>query len=200
MLIGVGIGPGDPELLTLKAVRILKQSDRVYAPGRMAADIIKPYATAEILHFPMTQDREILEKHWQENARIIAAEAADKLVSFTVIGDPNFFSTFTHLRRIIEQQHPEIQITTIPGISAITSFTAQANTPIDHSFEVSDGSEKKTKIILKAVRPREIQEKLSKEGYTEFTYLEHLFSEKEHITTRLPEKGSYFSMILARKP
>jgi precorrin-2/cobalt-factor-2 C20-methyltransferase len=199
MLIGVGIGPGDPELLTLKAVRILKQSDKVYAPGEMAADIIKPYATAEILTFPMTYDKDTLEKHWEENARIIASEAKNKLVSFAVIGDPNFFSTFTHLRRIIEKQHPDISITTISGVSAITSFAAQSNTPVDRSFEVSDGSEKKTKIVLKAVRPKKIERELRAEGYTEFIYLENLFTEKENITMNLPEKGTYFSMILARK-
>jgi precorrin-2/cobalt-factor-2 C20-methyltransferase len=200
VLVGVGLGPGDPELLTLRAVKILKESAKVYVPGKLAAQLIKPYATAQILSFPMTHDREVLRRHWEENARIVASDAKDKLVSFAVVGDPNFFSTFTHLRRIIEAQYPEVKITTVPGVSAITSFADRANTPIDNSFEVSDGSENKTKIVLKAVNPRKIAEKLRDEGYTEFTYLENLFTEKENITTILPERGSYFSMILARKP
>ncbi len=200
MLAGVGIGPGDAELLTLKAIKILEQSAKVYVPGKLAAELIKPYAASEILNFPMTYNRETLEKHWEENARIIASQAEDRLVSFAVIGDPNFFSTFIHLRRIISKQYPEITITTVPGVSAITSFAARANAQIDHSFEVTDGSENKSKIVLKAVKPRKIAKELEREGYNEFIYLENLFAEKEHISTILPEKGSYFSMILARKP
>ena len=200
MLVGVGIGPGDAELLTLKAVKILEQSAKVYVPGKLAAELIKPYAASEILNFPMTYNRETLKQHWVENARIIASQAEDKLVSFAVIGDPNFFSTFIHLRRIISKQYPGIAITTVPGVSAITSFAARANAQIDHSFEVTDGSENKSKIVLKAVKPRKIAKELEKEGYNEFIYLENLFAEKEYISTILPEKGSYFSMILARKP
>ncbi len=200
MLVGVGIGPGDAELLTLKAVKILEQSAKVYVPGKLAAELIKPYAASEILNFPMTYNQETLKQHWVENARIIASQAEDKLVSFAVIGDPNFFSTFIHLRRIISKQYPGIAITTVPGVSAITAFAARANAQIDHSFEVTDGSENKSKIVLKAVKPRKIAKELEKEGYNEFIYLENLFAEKEHISTILPEKGSYFSMILARKP
>ena len=49
MLIGVGLGPGDPELLTLKAVNVLKNSDKVYVPGRMAQELVAPYADSDIL-------------------------------------------------------------------------------------------------------------------------------------------------------
>lgn len=99
MLIGVGLGPGDPQLLTLKAVDVLKNSDKVYVPGRLAKDLVAPYADAEILEFPMIRDIEVLNTLWKENADRIADEARKGTVAFGLIGDPNFFSTFTHLKK-----------------------------------------------------------------------------------------------------
>ena len=89
MLIGVGLGPGDPELLTLKAVDVLKNSDKVYVPGRMAKDLVAPYADAEILEFPMIRDIEVLNALWKENADRVAEEARKGTVAFGLIGDPN---------------------------------------------------------------------------------------------------------------
>ncbi len=82
MLIGVGLGPGDPELLTLKAVDVLKNSDKVYVPGRLAKDLVAPYADAEILEFPMIRDIEVLNSLWKENADRVAEEARRGTVAF----------------------------------------------------------------------------------------------------------------------
>ncbi|HEY9245622.1 MAG TPA: SAM-dependent methyltransferase, partial [Candidatus Methanoperedens sp.] len=95
MLIGIGLGPGNPDLLTLAAVKALKESKKVYVPGKMAAELVAPYAEAEILDFPMIKDEAELSKMWKNNAGIVADEARLGVVSFAVIGDPNFFSTFS---------------------------------------------------------------------------------------------------------
>ncbi|MDF1533843.1 MAG: cobalt-factor II C(20)-methyltransferase, partial [Methanosarcinaceae archaeon] len=179
MLIGIGLGPGDPQLLTLKAVEALKSSDIVYVPGRLAADLVTPYTDCEILDFPMTKDSDVLNDVWKKNADIVAEHARDGTVGFGLIGDPNFFSTFTHLSRVIYEHHPDIDITTIPGISSITSFAARANVSIDTSFEVSDGTDIRSKIVLKARRPLEIVESLARDGYDEFIFAEKLFSGEE---------------------
>jgi precorrin-2 methylase len=57
MLIGLGLGPGDPELLTLKAIKKLEESDKVFVPGKLALELVSPYTDAEILDFPMTHDK-----------------------------------------------------------------------------------------------------------------------------------------------
>ncbi|WP_305063787.1 cobalt-factor II C(20)-methyltransferase [Methanococcoides sp.] len=202
MLIGVGLGPGDPELLTLKAVNILKNSDKVYVPGNMAAKLVEPYATPEILDFPMLRDYDVLNEVWKKNADLIADEARNGTVVFGLIGDPNFFSTFTHLKRVMNKHYPDVETSTIPGISSITSFAARADAEVDTSFEVSDGSETKHKIRLKANRPRQLIEEFSKEGYTDFIFAERLFSDKEVIIKNredIPEKGNYFSIVYAKK-
>jgi precorrin-2/cobalt-factor-2 C20-methyltransferase len=202
MLIGVGLGPGDPELLTLKAVNILKNSDKVYVPGNMAAKLVEPYATPEILDFPMLRDYDVLNEVWKKNADLIADEARNGTVVFGLIGDPNFFSTFTHLKRVMNKHYPDVETSTIPGISSITSFAARADAEVDTSFEVSDGSETKHKIRLKANRPKQLIEEFSEEGYTDFIFAERLFSDKEVIIKNredIPEKGNYFSIIYAKK-
>lgn len=202
MLIGVGLGPGDPELLTLKAVDILKRSDIVFVPGRLAAELVEPYAEPHLLEFPMTKDKMVLQSYWEENAELVAGYAKDGLAAFGLIGDPNFFSTFTHLRRMIQEHHPDITIETVPGISSITAFAARANIQVDSSFTVSDGSPVTDRIRLKARRPAQIISELKSEGFDDFVLAQRLFSRNEEITDNIdemPEKGDYFSIIHARR-
>lgn len=202
MLIGIGLGPGDPELLTIKAVNVLKNSDKVYVPGRLAKDLVAPYADAEILEFPMIRDIEVLNALWKENADKIAEKARTGTVAFGLIGDPNFFSTFSHLKKVMHKHYPDVEVTTVPGISSITSFASRTNVEVESSFEVSDGSEIGYKIHLKATRPKQLVEKLEAEGYKEFIFAEKLFSDSEIIINNkdeIPEKGNYFSIIFGKK-
>lgn len=202
MLIGVGLGPGSPELLTLKAVETLKKSHKVYVPGRLAAELVATYAEAEILDFPMLTDYNVLNEVWTKNAELIAEESRHNLVSFGLIGDPNFFSTFTHLKRVMNRLYPDVETATIPGISSITSFASRADAEVDASFEVSDGSEKTYKIVLKATRPLEIIDSMKKEGYNKFTFAQRLFMDDEIIIKemeKIPEKGNYFSIVFGQK-
>jgi precorrin-3B C17-methyltransferase len=129
----------------------------------------------------------------------VADEAREGIVSFAVIGDPNFFSTFSHLRRTIKENHLDIDIITIPGVSSITAQAARTNLSIEDSFIVSDGSPVRTKIILKTKNPEKTKKELTKEGFDEFIYAERLFMETEKVTSDVPQKGDYFSMLVARR-
>ncbi len=57
MLVGIGLGPGSPDLLTLAAIKALRESEKVFVPGKMASELVEPYAKAQILEFPMIHDR-----------------------------------------------------------------------------------------------------------------------------------------------
>ena len=199
MLIGVGLGPGDPELLTLRAIRILKESDKVYVPGKLALELVAPYSDAEILDFPMTHDKSKLDREIEHNADVVAKAAENETVAFGLIGDPNFFSTFTRLKRRVNEKYPNIAVETVPGISSVTAFASRIGIGIDRSFVVSDGSPVRSKIVLKTRRPRIVMERMVEEGYTDFVFAEKLFSSHEQITREIPETGDYFSIVYAKR-
>jgi precorrin-2/cobalt-factor-2 C20-methyltransferase len=201
MLVGLGLGPGNPELLTLRAVRFLKEADEVFVPGRIARDLVAPYREPVMLEFPMTDDEARIRMCLQENARKIAPVAEEGLAVFGILGDPNFFSTFSRLCGIIARSHPGIVFRTEPGISSITAFAAAAGIPVNEGFSVSDGTTSDTKVLLKVRRPREQASRLLAEGYREFILVERMFFDNMKIyrNTELPEKSDYMSVMYARK-
>ena len=200
MLIGISLGPGDPELLTLKAVAALKSCKQVFVPGEMAAELARPYSSPQILDFPMIRDERELERIWQENAEIIAHDAELCPVGFACIGDVNTFSTFSHLKRVIEEIHPGIEIQTIPGVGVVPALASRFNAPLERSFLVSDGSPVQSVIRIKATRPRKLAEELRGEGYIDFTLGTRLCTPEERIVRgEMPERSDYFSVLLARR-
>jgi precorrin-2/cobalt-factor-2 C20-methyltransferase len=138
----VGVGPGDPELLTRKAERILRSVDVILAPvsnpgeASVALNTIREFideGRQEIVvhQFPMTSDRARLIPAWQEAASLIAAYAeSGRSVAFITIGDPLFYSTFIYLLRILREQWPQIPIEIIPGISSINAAASEAALPL----------------------------------------------------------------------
>ena len=143
----VGVGPGDPELLTRKAERILRSADVILAPvsnlteASVALGTIREFIDESrqeiIVHqFPMTSDRTLLIPAWQGAAELIAAHAeAGRSVAFITIGDPLFYSTFIYLLRILREQWPQIAIEIIPGISSINAAASEASLPLVEADE-----------------------------------------------------------------
>ncbi len=202
MLVGVGIGPGDPELLTVRAVRLIKEADAVFVPGRVAAAIIAPYRTdVQVLSFPMTDDEDYISRCIEENAETIAPHARSGLSVFCILGDPNFYGTFSRLTAVLTDRHPDIACATVPGISAITAFASAAGVSVAGGVGVSDGSPESSRLLLKVKRPKETAERLREEGFDEFVLVERMYMDGERICRGedLPEESSYFSVLFARK-
>jgi len=132
---GIGVGPGDPELLTLKAKRILEEIDLLFIPRSrsekrsLAFSIVsglidKDWQIIDLI-LPMTRDKEELRKHWQEAAaKVIGALQSGQDAAFITLGDPTLFSTFTYLLNEVQNLVPEIEVEIIPGISSVTSISA----------------------------------------------------------------------------
>lgn len=202
MLTAVGLGPGDAELLTLKAVRLLQEADTVFVPGGIAFDLVKPYCKNIVtLDFPMTRDEEEISRCMETNAEKILPAAKSGKAVFGLIGDPNYYSTFSRLAEAVKRRSPEITVETIPGISSITAVASHAKIPVNGAFMVTDGPDRPaTKIVMKVTRPQEKRVALMEEGYTDFTVVERMYMEGEAVYRgELPEKTHYFSIMIARK-
>jgi precorrin-2/cobalt-factor-2 C20-methyltransferase len=201
MLVGLGLGPGNPELLTLRAVRLLKEADVVFVPGRIARDLVAPYREPVMLDFPMTDDEVRIQQCLEANAEKIAPVAENGLAVFGILGDPNFFSTFSRLCAVIATTHPGIEYRTEPGISSITAFASAAGVPVNEGFTVSDGTVSDTRILLKVRRPKERADQLRSEGYREVVLVERMFFADMQVyrDNDLPEKSDYMSVMYARK-
>jgi precorrin-2/cobalt-factor-2 C20-methyltransferase len=201
MLIGLGLGPGNPELLTLRAVRLLREADTVFVPGRIAYDLVAPYRTPVLLDFPMTDDEGRIRASLRENARQIAPVAERGCAVFGILGDPNFFSTFSRLCAVLAEDYPRVQCRTEPGISSITAFAAAAGLSLSDGFTVSDGSVPDTLVLLKVRRPKERAEELRSEGYCEFVLVEKMYFPDMKISRNeeLPETSEYLSIMYARR-
>jgi len=200
MLIGISLGPGDPELMTFKAAAALKRCDCVFVPGEMAAELARPYSVPKILEFPMIEDKDELERIWQKNADTVAASAAGGTAGFACIGDVNTFSTFSHLKRVIGRSHPKIEVETVPGVGVVPALAARFGVALEKSFEVSDGSPVESVIRMKATRPRKLAEELRSRGFDEFILGTRLCTPQEKIIRgELPERSDYFSVLLARR-
>lgn len=138
----VGVGPGDPELLTRKAERILRSVDVICAPtgaaeaGSFALSIVEEFidrSRQEVLVqlFPMQKDQQGLDPFWEEAADQVAQRiAAGKNVAFVTIGDPFLYSTYLYIHRILQVKYPEIEIEVVPGISSILASSAVSGLPL----------------------------------------------------------------------
>lgn len=199
MLIGLGLGPGNPELLTLRSVRLLKEADAVFVPGKIARDLVSPYREAEVLDFPMTSDENRIRACMNKNAVKISGIARSGVAVLGILGDPNFYSTFSRLCEAMARMYPEIECRTEPGISSITAFASVANVPISGGFTVSDGSEQGSRILLKVRKPAEVAARLRDEGYSHFVLVERMYMEDERVyrDDGLPERSDYFSVLYA---
>jgi precorrin-2/cobalt-factor-2 C20-methyltransferase len=147
---GVGVGPGDPELITIKAAKTLKTADVISIPKAHADKPSLALATVkqvleerdsapEVLElvFPMTKDKEELEKRWSKNANMIAGKVKEgKKIAFITLGDPMFYSTFIYLCQHMKKEHPEVELEIIPGVTSLTACAAVSKIPLAEKNEV----------------------------------------------------------------
>lgn len=130
-LYGVGVGPGDPELLTLKARRIITQADVIAAPDkgsgeRTALKIVSEWTQGkEILlcDAPMVRDPAQLEAAYTRSAeRVIEQLDQGKDVAFLTLGDPSIYSTYIYTHRRVLARGYEAEI--IPGVPSFCAVAA----------------------------------------------------------------------------
>jgi len=143
-LYGIGVGPGDPELLTIKAAGILGRADVILAASStknddsLALDIARPHLKPDArvirLGFPMSRDQGTLESAWLENARLVLKELeAGHDAAFLTLGDPLLYSTFAYLLRTLRVLAPNQAVTVVPGITSFQAVAAATRTVLAES-------------------------------------------------------------------
>lgn len=134
---GVGVGPGDPELLTLKAVRLIKQAPVIALPASGSGDSAVQAIAAEYidqarvleLDMPMTMDPEKLARSHDRAFAAIKEKLDDgQDVAFLTLGDPSIYSTFTPLLRRAQQQGYRCEV--IPGVPSFCAVAARIGWPL----------------------------------------------------------------------
>ena len=145
-LYGIGVGPGDPELLTIKAANVLGRVDLILAASStrnddsLALDIARPHLAPGVrvirLGFPMSRDEDTLQSAWVENARLVLKELeAGHDAAFITLGDPLLYSTFAYLLRTLRTLAPDQEVTVVPGITSFQAVAAATQTVLAESAQ-----------------------------------------------------------------
>ncbi len=214
-LYAVGVGPGDPELMTLKALKIIKNADCIACPENngepgtaynIAKEAFPEIISKErlLLEFPMRKD-DLSDAHKKAAEQVTHYLSSGKDVAFLTLGDPELYSTFYYVADIIKKQGYEIEI--VSGISSYSAAAARIKLPLslgDESVLITTGEFRKfegTLVILKAgSRLKEIKEKAS--AYNKNVYMiENCGMQKEKVYYDLhsiPDEAGYYSLVIVR--
>ena len=146
-LIGVSLGPGDPELITRRGWAALQSGARWIYPTKKAEEfsyalsiverggLAVPTDAVELV-FPMTRDAQALGRAWALAAtRTVELLAEGRDAVFLVEGDASTFATFGHLARVVRELAPEVEVETIPGVSSFAAAAATTGLPLAEEDE-----------------------------------------------------------------
>lgn len=222
-LYGVGVGPGDPELLTIKAVRIITEADILFVPGeekessiayKIAKQAVEEIDKKEVIsiHMPMTKDEKRLEESHKNGANeIIHYLDQGKIVAFLTLGDPTVYSTYIYLHKIIRERGYETEI--ISGIPSFCAVAARLNQGlvekseqlhvIPSSYDIKDALELSgTKVLMKAGKKiSAVVEQLQKLN-CQASMIENCGMENEKIykcLNEIKEDAGYYSLIIVKE-
>ncbi len=137
---GIGVGPGDPELMTLKAARILAEVPVIFVPKKgeesasyaraIIASLVEGKEVVELV-FPMLRDREQLADYWHQAAESIWQRLEQgEDCAFVNLGDPVLYGTLIYVLDTLQKRHTEVEVEIIPGVSSINAAAARAMLPL----------------------------------------------------------------------
>lgn len=222
-LYGAGVGPGDPELLTLKALRIMKECDMIAVPGEaprlsVAYNIAKG-AYPQIddkevigIWMPMTKDKAVLEEAHKKGVELLEKYLDEgRTVAFLTLGDPAIYSTYMYLHKQIAAHGYEAEI--ISGIPSFCAAAARLNIGLSEkdeqihiipaSYQVEEAMNLKgTKILMKAGRNMPNVKGYIRKSHAAAVMVENCGMDNECVyydVEDIPDQAGYYSLLIVKE-
>lgn len=222
-LYGVGVGPGDPKLMTCLAVETIERCPVIAVPAegrehavsyRIAEGIVKGLGEKECLNLstPMTKDRRVLEQNYERAAGLIAEQLeAGRDVAYLTLGDPTIYSTYIYIHRLVKKRGYDTKI-----INGITSFCAAAarlgDSLADRSeqlhiipstYDIEEAlTYRGNKILMKAGSKLSAVRKTLQEKEMSGIMVENCGMQDEHIYSsvdEMPDQASYYTIVVVKE-
>ena len=220
---GVGVGPGDPEYMTLKAVRLIRENEVIAVPGpvaeetvayKIAVQAVPELADKELVPIlmPMTHDRAVMEQNHDEAADTVEGYLkAGKNVVFLTLGDPTVYSTYMYVQKRIEERgyHTEL----VSGITSFCAAAARANTslvewseqlhvlPAVHKLDSELDLPGNYVLMKSGKKMGQVKEILRRSG-RDVVMVENCGMDTEkvyHSVDEIPDDAGYYSLIIAKE-
>ena len=220
---GVGVGPGDPELMTLKAVRLIQENSVIAVPGRepresvayqIAVRSAPELAEKELVpvYMPMVRDRALIEQEHRKGAELLMKYLDQgKNVVYLTLGDPTVYCTFSYLQHILEAEgYPVVLVSGVPSFCAAAARLNLPLTEWDEALHVlpalhrTEGrlDQSGTYVLMKsATHMKEVKELLRRSGREAAAVIDcGMESEKVFRSTEeIPDDAGYFSLIISKQ-
>lgn len=222
-LYGVGIGPGDPELLTVKALRVIQECEVAAVPGTIAEDtvaykIVKG-AYPELdqkqilaVPMPMVKDPAVLQEAHDKGAGMIRELLEEgKKIAFLTLGDPTVYSTYMYVHKRIMEMGYDVEI--VSGIPSFCAVAARLNMSlvekaeelhvIPSSYQIDEAMHMEgTKVFMKAGKKMASVKKMLADAGKEAVMIENCGMENEKIyrgVEEIPDSAGYYSLIIVKE-
>lgn len=220
---GVGVGPGDPKLMTLRAIELIRENDVIAVPGKepkeavaykIAAAVVPEIADKELLpvYMPMIKDRALIDEEHKKGAALLKTYLDQgKNVVYITLGDPTIYCTFSYLQHYLEADGYPVEL--VPGISSITAAAARLSLPLtewDEPLHVLPAVHKTdaamdlpgTYVLMKsASHMKDVKDTLRKSGRSVQAVIdcgmqsEQIYRSLEEI----PDDAGYFALVIAKE-
>lgn len=223
ILYGAGVGPGDPELMTLKAVRLIRENEVVALPGpdaretvayQIAVQAVPELAEKTLLSvdMPMTHDKEEMNRNHEKAADIIEAYLKEgRNVVFLTLGDPTIYSTFLYVQKRILNRGYQAEL--VSGITSFCAAAARTGTSLaewDEQLHILPAVHKLNSslslpgnyVLMKSGRKMQQVKEILKSSGRDVVMVENCGMENEHIyrsTEEIPDDAGYYSLIIAKE-
>lgn len=220
---GVGVGPGDPELMTLKAVKLIRENDVIALPGRVpeetvaykiAVQVVPELKDKELLpiYMPMVKDRALIDIEHRKSAALIEGYLDQgKNVVYLTLGDSTIYCTFSYIQHYLEADGYESRL--IPGITSFCAAAARLNVPLvewNESLHVvpavhrlgEELDREGNYVLMKsASRMDKVKETLRASGRRVMMVENCTMPDEKlyHSVDEIPDDASYFSLIIAKE-